>query len=771
MKKISSLINKATAGFMILAFAVSSLGIGAVGVARAVATPNWDVTGSYVLNMEYLGTQYPHDLSLTQDGVGNLTGNGGSPAGGNIYTYDLTSGSVDGNSIDFMANYTATPDAVDPLTVMHVMGTIAEDGTISGTWSDNYAGGARSGAITTTSGVAVAIPVIGNISTHPATAITQNDATLNGKNETNNASGHSFWASLNTFETSSPSLPSGVFSTPDLGAINADTAFSASLSSVSGLSAITENTMYYFAAWSNVDGTWYPGAVMNFTTASAETPPAVNLGTAGNYVILAKTGISTTGSTQVVGDMGVSPYAATYITGFALNLPADSAFSTSALVDGNVYAPGYADPTPANLTTAVSDMETAYTTANGLAPGTTELGAGNIGGMTLAGGVYKWTTGVTIPTDVTLSGDADAVWVFQIAENLDISSATKVLLSGGAQASNIFWVVAGQTTIGSTATFNGNILDQTAIVLNTGAVLNGRALAQTAVTLDSNYVSDDFEAIPLAGVLSAEDFGVVNYDTGMGMMKGYTAGFGVADATFAGATSVVTKLYSGTTLLQTNTAILSKFNADITGVQFSTPFDVSGTFNYATDGYWTNVREAQFGQSVPANKVIALVTLANGKLVTAENAILVGDPTTIYPAEIGGDVEGVGVLAVSSVEIVDSTAVADGTFGNGWKYVFNITIPTNETHLAMKFADWAKTGGGGTIAAVNNMRISSPQANNGGATVLITAANTYSSPTLNMISDLDSELDGIQVKVTVETAIPIGSLNGAYTTSYGILTN
>ena len=218
-------------------------------------------------------------------------------------------------------------------------------------------------------------------------------------------------------------------------------------------------------------------------------PATVNLGTAGNFVILAKTGISTTGNTSIVGDIGISPAAASYITGFALTLPSASAFSTSATVIGKVYAPGYADPTPANLTTAVSDMQTAYTDAAGRTnPTATELGAGNIGGMTLAPGLYKWSTGVTIPSDVTLSGSAGDVWIFQIAQNLNLSSATKIVLSGGAQAGNIFWVVAGQTTIGTTALFNGNILDQTAIVLNTGAILNGRALAQTAVTLDSNSV-------------------------------------------------------------------------------------------------------------------------------------------------------------------------------------------------------------------------------------------------------------------------------------------
>jgi len=215
----------------------------------------------------------------------------------------------------------------------------------------------------------------------------------------------------------------------------------------------------------------------------------VNLGSAGNFAILAKSGISTTGTTSIIGDIGVSPAAATYITGFGLIMDSSNQFSTSSRVTGKVYASDYAVPTPANTTAAISDMQTAYVNAAGRTlPAATELGAGNIGGMTLAPGLYKWGTGVIIPTDVTLSGGANDVWIFQIGQTLTVSNGIHVNLSGGAQAKNIFWQVAGQTTLGTTSVFNGNILDQTAIVLNTGATLNGRALAQTAVTLNANTV-------------------------------------------------------------------------------------------------------------------------------------------------------------------------------------------------------------------------------------------------------------------------------------------
>lgn len=235
-----------------------------------------------------------------------------------------------------------------------------------------------------------------------------------------------------------------------------------------------------------------PTSTAEATNAPAPTaagPASVDLGTAGNYVLLSKAGISTTGTTKVTGSIAVSPIAASAITGFGLVLDKSRTFSTSTLVTGRVYAANYAAPTPSVLTTAVKDMQTAYTNAAGRAADATGLGAGNIGGLTLAPGVYKWGTGVTIPTNVALSGGENDVWIFQIAGTLSISSAKQVILEGGAQAKNVFWQVAGATTLGTNSTFNGNILDKKNIALRTGAVLNGRALAQTAITLEANRVN------------------------------------------------------------------------------------------------------------------------------------------------------------------------------------------------------------------------------------------------------------------------------------------
>lgn len=222
--------------------------------------------------------------------------------------------------------------------------------------------------------------------------------------------------------------------------------------------------------------------------ASAISPAAVGLASAGSFAILAKSGVSTVPASAITGDVGLSPSAASYITGFSLTADASNAFALSPQVTGKVYASDYAPPTPVNLTAAIGDMVLAFGEAAGRAPNVTELGAGNIGGATLGRGVYKWGTGLLIPTTITLSGSATDVWIFQIAQDLTVSSATKVVLAGGAVAKNVFWQVAGMVDLGTTSHLEGVILCQTAITLRTGASVHGRLLAQTAVSLDSSTV-------------------------------------------------------------------------------------------------------------------------------------------------------------------------------------------------------------------------------------------------------------------------------------------
>jgi len=213
-------------------------------------------------------------------------------------------------------------------------------------------------------------------------------------------------------------------------------------------------------------------------------PAPVNLRSAGDFVILTKSGITDVPTSAVTGDVGTSP-----ITGAADLL-------TCTEVTGLVLSVDAAGPepcvikNPTKLTAAILDMKTAYTDAAGRSrPDFTELKRGDIGGLTLAPGLYKWNTTVSIPTDVTLSGSSNDVWIFQIAGNLIQSNGVSIHLKGGALAKNVFWQVAGLSMLGTTSNFQGILLCKTLIAVQTHATVNGRLFSQTAVTLQMNKVT------------------------------------------------------------------------------------------------------------------------------------------------------------------------------------------------------------------------------------------------------------------------------------------
>jgi hypothetical protein len=251
-----------------------------------------------------------------------------------------------------------------------------------------------------------------------------------------------------------------------------------------GALVVSTNSIYTFTLTTDKN------LVANFTPIVVVCPTVVDLGLSGNFAIFAESGISTTGVTLITGDIGVNPVTSTSITGFALTLPAGGAFSTSNLVVGNVYAPDYAAPSPANMVTTSGDMHTAYTTANGLvvpAP-TNEFMAGNLNGQTLTAGIWKWSSGVSITNGIVLDGGGDncATFIFQIAQDLTVANSAIITLQNGAQAKNIFWIVAGSgAVLGTQVDFSGNILCKTLISVNTGGKVTGRLLAQTAVTLNA----------------------------------------------------------------------------------------------------------------------------------------------------------------------------------------------------------------------------------------------------------------------------------------------
>ena len=221
--------------------------------------------------------------------------------------------------------------------------------------------------------------------------------------------------------------------------------------------------------------------------AQASNPSPVSLGRyAGGFVILAKTAITSTGATHITGDVGISPNTASSITGFGPIEDASGTFWTSSLVTGRVYGATDVAPTPAMLTQAIGEMESAYNVAAGRPADSTELFAGDLKGQTLTRGVYKWSGNVQVSSgSVTFSGSSTDIWILQIAGNYDLVGA--VALSGGADAKNIIWQVAGQVTLESGAAMKGVILCKTQIVMITGASLDlGIALAQTQVTLQAN---------------------------------------------------------------------------------------------------------------------------------------------------------------------------------------------------------------------------------------------------------------------------------------------
>jgi len=236
-------------------------------------------------------------------------------------------------------------------------------------------------------------------------------------------------------------------------------------------------------------------------SSSVAAPQAkVDLGKAGTFAILTKTGITNVYASMIDGDIGASP-----ITGAAIHL------TCAEMHTGNVYTVDAAGPLPcatadaSGLTTAVSDMQTAYADAAGRTmPDHVELGSGEIGGLTLTPGLYKWGTDVTISSDVTLHGSSTDVWIFQIAGGVEQASATRVTLTGGALPQNVFWQSAGAVSIGTTAHFEGVLLAKTLVAVKTGASVTGRLLAQTEVTLQKNIVTQPAEVAVLSNSLSSK---------------------------------------------------------------------------------------------------------------------------------------------------------------------------------------------------------------------------------------------------------------------------
>ncbi|HEX9615136.1 MAG TPA: ice-binding family protein [Bacteroidota bacterium] len=241
-------------------------------------------------------------------------------------------------------------------------------------------------------------------------------------------------------------------------------------------------------------GTSPYSTVRNFTTwNSTPTTPLlpVTLGLTGGFAVLSYAGITNTGPSIITGDVGVSPLAGSYMSGFGTSNVVGTIYGADAT------GPAGSVPYPSMLTQAMVDLTIAFDDAAGrtVAP----IGvSGNLGGRTLYSGLYKSNSSLEVTAgDLTLDaqGDVNAVWIFQIASDFNMTSGRQIFLGGGARASNVFWQVGSSATFGTTTVMKGTILAHATITFATGASLEGRALARTeAVTLQSNVVGGTMDS-------------------------------------------------------------------------------------------------------------------------------------------------------------------------------------------------------------------------------------------------------------------------------------
>lgn len=205
----------------------------------------------------------------------------------------------------------------------------------------------------------------------------------------------------------------------------------------------------------------------------------VDLGTADGFAVLGATAVTNVPNSAIIGDVGLSPAAGSNYSGI-----------TQAQVIGTIYAVDGTGPAgsvnnPGLLTQAQNDLTAAYVDAAGRTPSQTFVAADNqLGGQILGAGVYAFGHASTanIVGTLTLTGNANAVFIFQASSDLVTASSSVVQLTGGAQSCNVFWVVGSSTTLGSSSTFVGTIMSLTATGLNSGVTLDGRALARNAAT-------------------------------------------------------------------------------------------------------------------------------------------------------------------------------------------------------------------------------------------------------------------------------------------------
>ena len=590
----------------------------------AAANYSWDTSGEYVIAMEYQGSDNDHDVTLMQDASGNLTGNGGSPAGNNTYLWTITDGTVTGNSIEFTADYTATADAVYPQTTLTVEGTIANDGTMSGTWSDNYEGDHRSGTWMTTSGDATKKHT--GSDTHYNSADTDKDGFISV------AEGVPFYGGIEV------SLTKTGDTSPDSGL------------ALNRFPVADSNGNYSYK---------------RTFTVSNEVRDSI----ADGHIIIHGIDIDQSGEYDGAKPSSIAPELP-----FEATVPAACGLIMKS--HGKTYT--------ANLT------ELNSTGANGNAT-------------------------------ITLHGNTVTVNMNVFGTSPNLPHAQHIHIGGTNECPPNTSGVAGVDMDDSS----------TVAVTITKFIQGQQATAQTADNAD----------FPMQSSWNATNVG------------NGTGTFVLGDTNTVPYQAVTAPMTKGA-----DYSTKEMVNGNVVGAQCATgkPF--------ALQGYTSGTTMTEAMNATPSMAKPSFTNMQQDKYVIVWNR-----DCALPEGEIGGDVViGDAQLEVTSIDMIKTTAIANGTFADGWEYVFNITAPMDEQNIAMKFSDWLQTDGNDTIPVANNMRISSLQADNGGSTILLTAPNVYSTPYLHMIGDLEPQTAGRQVEITVEVAVPNGTANGSYTTSYGV---
>jgi hypothetical protein len=273
-----------------------------------------------------------------------------------------------------------------------------------------------------------------------------------------------------------------------------------------------------------IQGMLLAAALLVPAIAQSQPLQAVNLRSTAGFAVLAGSLVSNVPTSAITGNIGLSPATGGNITGFGPNEVTGIIYATDA------SGPAGSVPAASMLTTAKGDLTLAYNDAAGRTPVPSGAflnpGSGNIGGLTLVPGLYKFTSTVSITgSNLTLAGSASDIWIFQIASALNVGNGVQVILSGGARAANIFWQVGTSATLGTTSVMKGTIMADQSISLNTGASLEGRALASiAAVTLASNAVTQPGAAT--AGLRDGAGDGFSLFQNRSGMNIEFTVPFG-----------------------------------------------------------------------------------------------------------------------------------------------------------------------------------------------------------------------------------------------------